>query len=54
MKKDILLGGPVQGNRWNNKTNKATEAKSKERFMRQLDVFMEKNGIKGHGDKSER
>lgn len=53
-KKDVLLRGPVHGNRRSNKPSKTTEAKSKERFMRQLDVFMEKNGIKRHGDKSER
>jgi len=49
--KDTLLGEPSHDMKWSNRTSEATEAS--ERFLRQLKVFMERNGIKEHGDKSQ-
>lgn len=51
--KDMLLREPACDTKWSNRTSEATEANGKERFLRQLKVFMEVNGIKEHGDKSQ-
>lgn len=47
---DVLLRGPACHKGWSSKTNKGTEAKTEEKVMRQLDIFMEKSRIKGYGD----